>query len=119
MALAFGLLLGGADAGEDLRAMRASASGGRAEVSLAKAVPGAERELVAADGAAKPLKARDAVEIGYIAWKNTCLRIPLMIAGRSLEVPPDGGYGAARPYARLLEEKTGFWEYLFRELTPG
>ncbi len=107
LALAFGLLMGGANAGEELMTMRVSVPGGRAEVVLAT------------DTARTPPKGRDAAGPEYIGWKNACLRTPLMVAGRSFELTPEDGYGAARPYARALEEKSGFWEYLFRELTPG
>ncbi len=43
LALAFGLLLGGANAGEETMAMRGVARSGRAEVAMPRIAPGADR----------------------------------------------------------------------------
>lgn len=102
LALAFGLLMGGAEAGEEIMAMRGPARTVRAEVSL---IP--DRQ---------PAEIRFRSESDYIVWKSAVLRKPLMVAGGALELEPSAGYAAAQPYVRLPEPREGMLAYLGREL---
>lgn len=112
LALAFGLLLGGAEAGEELMAMRGGTPDARTSVVMAKAPSEAVRTAVATD-AGKPAVAVP----GYVGWRNTCVRAPLRVAGRALQVETDGGYGMAQPFVELPGHRDGFVEQLFRELS--
>lgn len=101
LTLALCLLAGGADAGEELMAMRAPADAGRTAVVL----PGKS-----------PAEVRFEDGPEYVKWRNSLLHKPLLVAGGSLEAEPLNAYAAAQPYVRMPEQSGGFLALLGREL---
>jgi hypothetical protein len=116
LALAYGLLMGGADAGEELMAMRGSAKIVRSEIVLETPAP--QFGGVNAQQARNPAEIRFESGNEYVKWKNTLLRKPLMVAGGALDVETGEGYGTAQPFIRLPEERESFLALLGRELLP-
>jgi hypothetical protein len=116
LALAFGLLTGGADAAEELMPMRGPEHPGRTHV----AVPSAAVEAMRGAGPAtekQPPEIRFTAQDNYVVWKNTLLRKPLMVAGGTLELEVAAGYASAQPYARPpVRDDGGFIVHLGKEL---
>lgn len=117
LVLAFMLLTGGVQAGEELMPMRAPSHEGRTSVDMTKARAewGLDKREAPASQAAVSPAAMGGVE--FVGWQDTCVRRPVMVGGEPLEVEAGGGFGLARPLAARPDfDESTFLEILLREL---
>lgn len=115
--LSLGLFVGAAGAGEDdIMAMRGDAGDGKTRVNAFQANwRHAAQMRLASDGAA-PLTAAIQKE-SFLAWKNSCVLVPPVVAGKPVDLRQPGGYDQVAPYIRKPDtEGGGYLELLAEEL---
>lgn len=108
--LAAGLLAGRAGAGEDdILALRGDAGDGRIRTNAFHASWRREAEAPAASGAG-----------GYLEWKNNCVPLEPVVAGKTVDLRSPDGFGQVPPYLKTDEaDGPGYTQLLADELSEA
>lgn len=119
LAMAWFLLMGGVNAGEEnIMALRGETPDGRAQVNQFQFRAGWD-EAAPQVGSA-PTEAAFP-QSDFMEWKDSCVRMPVLVAGQALEVNAASSFGLVRPYTQPQgqagEAGDGFFDLLLEELS--